>query len=165
MTTCQKNAALQYLMSLKQKICRKIKVRGCADGRKQHGYLTKDDTSALTVATEALLLTCLNDAMEHRKVATVDIPGAFMQLDMGGETVKMKLEGNMVYLLTKIDPDLYKKMRNKQKRENDPSRGAGKIPKRHAPGRTSILEKSDVEPTGVGVQNKPIRLVHYKQDS
>ena len=46
-----------------------------------------------SVATEALFLTCLIDAINHREVATVDIPGAFMQSDMEGETVHMKLEG------------------------------------------------------------------------
>ena len=48
-----------------------------------------------TVATEALFLTCLIDATEHRKVATVDIPGSFMQADMEGEIVHMKLEGKI----------------------------------------------------------------------
>ena len=45
------------------------------------------------MVTEALFLTCLIDAMEHQKFATVDIPGAFMQVDMEGETMHMKLEG------------------------------------------------------------------------
>ena len=52
----KKKAALQYLMFLNQKRCGKIKGRGCADRRKQRKYLTKDDTSAPTVATEALFL-------------------------------------------------------------------------------------------------------------
>ena len=57
--------------------------------------------------TESLFITCLIDAMEHQKLATVDIPGAFMQEDMEGETVHMKLEGKMTELLTNIDPKLY----------------------------------------------------------
>ena len=61
------------------------------------------------MATEALFLTCLIDAMEHRKVAMVDIPGAFMKIDMEGETVHMKLEGKMTELLTKLNPKLYPK--------------------------------------------------------
>ena len=69
-------------MFMKQKRCGKIKGRGCSDGRKQRKYLTKDDTSAPTVATEALFLTCIINSMEHRKVAAVEIPGAFMQADM-----------------------------------------------------------------------------------
>ena len=33
MTKCQKKVALQYLIFLKKKICGKIKVRGCSNGR------------------------------------------------------------------------------------------------------------------------------------
>ena len=109
MTTSKKNAALQYLMFLKEKRCGKIKVRGCVDVIKQRKYLTKDDTSAPTVATEALVLTCIIDAMDHRKVSTVVIPGLFMQADMEGEILHMKLEGKMAELLTKLDPKLYQK--------------------------------------------------------
>ena len=109
MTPAEKKASLQYLMFLKKKRSGMIKGRGCADGRKQRLYLNKDDVSAPTVATEALLLTCLIDAMEGRDVATVDIPGAFMQADMEGDDVHLRLEGKMVNILTKIDPKLYSK--------------------------------------------------------
>ena len=78
MSTQEKHAALQYLMFLKQKRYGKIKGRGCADGRKQRGSIDTSETSAPTVATEALMLTCVIDAMERRDVATVNIPGAFM---------------------------------------------------------------------------------------
>ena len=47
--------------------------------------------------------------MENQKVATVDIPGAFMQPDMEGETVNTKIERKMAELLTKLDPKLYQK--------------------------------------------------------
>ena len=109
MTKEEKHATLQYLMFLKKKRCGRIKARGCADGRKQRLTMNKDEVSAPTVATEALMLTCVIDAMEHRDVATVDIPSAFMQTDMEGDDVNMKLEGKMVDLLAKLDPTLYRK--------------------------------------------------------
>ena len=65
-------------MFLKQQRCGKIKVRGCADGRKQRTYINEEDTSMPTVATESLFLMYLIDAMEHQKTTTVGIPGAFM---------------------------------------------------------------------------------------
>ena len=71
----------------------KNKGRGYADRRKQRLYMTKDETSSLTVSTEALLVTCLINATEERDVATVHIPGAFMQSDMEGEDTFMKIEG------------------------------------------------------------------------
>ena len=64
--------------------------------------------SAPTVANEALILTCVIDAIEGRDVATCDIPGAFMQSDMKGKVV-MKLEGVMAEAILKIDPKLYTK--------------------------------------------------------
>jgi hypothetical protein len=58
--------------------------------------------------TTAHLYNCLIDAKEHPDVATVGIPGAFMQADME-DLVHMKLEGKMAKLLVKLDPKLYRK--------------------------------------------------------
>eukprot|EP00957_Ditylum_brightwellii_P148553 11311398-Ditylum_brightwellii.AAC.1 len=49
--------------------------------------------------------------MEERGVATVNIPGAFMQAAMD-EVVHMKIEGTMSELLTKLDPKLYSQYLN-----------------------------------------------------
>jgi hypothetical protein len=68
--------------------------------------MTKQETSSPTVATEALFLTCVVEATEHRDVATYDIPGAFMQSDMKGKVI-MKLEGIMAEVIIKIDPKKY----------------------------------------------------------
>ena len=103
LTTAQKKAALKYLMFLKQKRCGKIKGRGCADGRKQRLYKSKEDTTSPTITTEALFLTCLTDAIENRYVVTCDVPGAFMHSDID-ELVHLKLEGEIAELLIKVDP-------------------------------------------------------------
>jgi hypothetical protein len=65
--------------------------------------MTEQETSSPTVATEALMLTCVINAVERRDVDTCDIPGAFMQSDMKGKVV-MKLEGVMAEAILKIDP-------------------------------------------------------------
>jgi Reverse transcriptase (RNA-dependent DNA polymerase) len=98
----QKKAALKYLMFLKQKCCGKIKGRGCADGRKQRLYKTKEESSSPTVSIEALFLTCMIDAMEDQYVVTCDIPGAFMHADID-ELIHIKLEGELVDLLIRLD--------------------------------------------------------------
>ena len=108
LTREQKKAALEYLMFLKKKRCGRIKGRGCADGRKQREYTSKEDASSPTVSIEALMLSCVIDAKEGRDTATVDIPGAFMQADMD-ELVHMRLEGTMAELLVRLDPKLYRK--------------------------------------------------------
>ena len=85
---------------------RKIKGCRCADGRKQRIYVTKDDVLSPTVAAETLLLTCLVNAMEQCDIATVDIPGVFMQCNMQGihsETTFVKLEGKTMDILKKIN--------------------------------------------------------------
>jgi hypothetical protein len=107
MTRQQRQQALRYLMYLKQKQCSRIKARGCADGHKQRVYKTKDETSSPTVLTEALFLTAAINAHDHRKVVTIDIPGAFMQCDID-ELIFVKLEGAMALLLVKMDPIKYK---------------------------------------------------------
>jgi hypothetical protein len=99
--------ALHYLMFLKQKRTGKIKGRGCADGRKQRAFISKEDSSSPTVSIESVMLTCTIDAHEKRDVATVDIPGAFMQADMD-DVVYMKMEGTMADLLMRLDADHYK---------------------------------------------------------
>ncbi|KAI2496760.1 Reverse transcriptase (RNA-dependent DNA polymerase) [Fragilaria crotonensis] len=110
MTDEEREAALQYLMFLKQKRDGTVKGRGCADGRKQRPYTTKEEASSPTVATESVMLSCTIDAKEERDVGVVDLPAAFMQVGMKGErTVHMKLEGKMAELMVRIDPKMYRK--------------------------------------------------------
>ena len=107
LTQEQRKEALAYLMFLKHKRCGKIKGRGCADGRKQRAYITKEDSTAPTVSTEAVFLTAVIDAMEGRSVAVLDVPGAFMQAKID-ELVHVRFTGAMVTLLLEIDHEMYK---------------------------------------------------------
>jgi hypothetical protein len=82
MTKQEKRAALEYLMFLTNKHSGKIKGHGCADGRKQRVYKTKEETSSPMVSVESLFLSCIIDAEEGRDVAACDIPGAFLHADV-----------------------------------------------------------------------------------
>lgn len=106
LTPAQRKEALGYLMFLKRKRCGKIKGRGCEDGCKQHAYIPREEATSPTVSTEAVFLTAVIDALEGRDVAVVDIPGAFMQVDMD-ELVHVRLTGKMVQLLLEIDREMY----------------------------------------------------------
>lgn len=106
LTPAERTSALEYLTFIKLKRCGKVKARGCADGRKQRLYTAKEDASSSTVSLEGLLLSCMIDMAEHRDVATIDIPGAFMQAKMD-EVIHMRLEGIMVELLLKLSHDTY----------------------------------------------------------
>ena len=109
LTKQQIKRSLPYLMFLRRKKCSKIKARGCADGRSQRDYISREEASSPTVSLHALMLSCVIDAIEGRYVATADVPGAFLQTEMpeDEEDVHIRLEGAMAELLAKIDPELY----------------------------------------------------------
>jgi hypothetical protein len=106
LTPSEREKVLEYLMFLKEKRCGKIKGRGCADGRIQRLWTEKHDAASPTAYLESLLLTASVDAKEGRKVATVDIPGAFLHVDQD-EIVHVRLRGEMARLLGRVNPDKY----------------------------------------------------------
>ena len=99
-----KNKALAYLMFLKMKTSGEIKARGCADGRPQRVYKSKQETFSPTAAIESIFITSVMTAKEGRDVATVDIPVAYLQTEASDETF-IKLQGAIVDSLLNINPD------------------------------------------------------------
>ena len=104
----ERKKALRYLMFLKEKRDGTIKARGCADGKPQRIYSSKEDTSSPTVSIEAMMMSCAIDAKENRYVVVSDIPGAFLHADME-ENVNMLLEGTVAEMIIKLDPTIYRK--------------------------------------------------------
>ena len=117
LTALDKKKALGSLIFLKEKKDGTIKGRACADGRKQRvispdtetAQDIKLKTASPTVALESVLLTAVIEAAENRDVAILDIPNAFVQTDMEGEKVVMKLRGELAELLVRTAPELYRK--------------------------------------------------------
>jgi hypothetical protein len=109
LTEQERARALRYLMYLKEKRDGRIKGRGCADGRPQRLYTEKAESSSPTASLAGMIMTCVIDAYEGRDVATVDIPGAFLQTKMpeDEEPVHVILDGRMAELLAKISPETY----------------------------------------------------------
>ena len=58
-----------------------IKVRVCADVRKQWNWMYKEDTTSSTMYTESIMMLCMIDPMERRDLENSDIPGAFLKTD------------------------------------------------------------------------------------
>ncbi len=54
-------------------------MRMVAGGNIQQDYLSKEEASSPTAATESVLLMSVVNAMENRDVAIIDIPNAFIQ--------------------------------------------------------------------------------------
>jgi hypothetical protein len=81
-----------------------------AGGNKQREYISKEDASSPTVATEAVLLSCIIDAEEGRDVAVIDIPNAFIQTQVEdeGDMAIIRIRRVLVDILVKIAPDIYK---------------------------------------------------------
>jgi hypothetical protein len=109
-------------MFLKQKRDGKIKGRTVAGGNKQRDYISKEDASSPTVATESVLLSCIIDAEEERYVAVVDIPNAFVQTRVENEkdVAFIKIRGILVDILVdilvEIAPDVFKSYVSKYKK-------------------------------------------------
>jgi hypothetical protein len=70
-------------------------------GNKQRDYISKEDASSPTVATESVLMSCLIYAEEEWYVAAVDIPNAFVQTHDENEKdmAFIKIQGIIVYIL------------------------------------------------------------------
>jgi hypothetical protein len=110
LTDIQRQTVLESHMFLKEKRDGKIKGRTVAGGNKQRDYISKEDASSPTVATESVLLSCIIDAEEERDVAVIDIPNAFVQTRVEDEKdmAIIKLRGVLVDILVEIAPDVYK---------------------------------------------------------
>jgi hypothetical protein len=106
----QHQTVLELHMFLKEKRDGSLKGRTVAGRNKQQDYISKEDASSPTVATEAVLLSCIIDAEEGRDVTVIDIPNAFIQtrVEDEGDMAIIKIRGVLVDILVKIAPDVYK---------------------------------------------------------
>jgi hypothetical protein len=104
LTPLERRRALRLVQLIKLKKNGTLKGRTCADGRKQRAYIPADDASSPTVSNEALLLTCVTDAREHRKVVTADVPGAFLHAHID-DIVHVIVEGEQMEILIKSNPE------------------------------------------------------------
>jgi hypothetical protein len=75
----------------------------------QRDFISKENASSPTVATESVLLTSLVDAQENHDVAIVDIPNTFIQTIIKNDEDKsvMRIRGHMVDVLVKVAPRVY----------------------------------------------------------
>jgi hypothetical protein len=110
LTHAERQSILESHMFLKEKRTGTIKGRTVAGGNKQRDFISKEEASSPTVATEAVLLSCIIDADEGRDVAVIDIPNAFIQTRIENEEdmAIIKIRGILVDMLLDIAPDVYK---------------------------------------------------------
>lgn len=74
-------------------------------------WLTKEDSASPMVSLESIMVTTVIDAMEGQDIMMVDIPNAFIQMEMeiepGKDRVIMKIMGALVDILLQNAPDVY----------------------------------------------------------
>ncbi len=87
----------------------KIKARKVVGGNKQQDYITKKDVSSPTVSAEAVMLTCVIDALKDRDIVVIYIPNAFVQTVIKDEEhcVVVCIKGPLLDILLSIAPDIY----------------------------------------------------------
>jgi len=95
--------ALSSLMFLKEKQCRKVKVKGraCINGAPQRAYIPKEEAASPTVLTESTFITASIAAHEHRKIRCYNIPSAFVNTDLD-KYVTMVLKGDLAEMMVQI---------------------------------------------------------------
>ena len=105
----EKAEVLQWHMFLKLKRDQNIKGRAVAVGNKQRDFISKEEASSPTVFIKAVLLSCVIDAQEHRDVATIDIPNAFIQtrVDKIEDMATIIVRVTLVDVLVDITPYIY----------------------------------------------------------
>jgi hypothetical protein len=120
LTPREKKKVLESLIFLIEKRDGRVKARTCANGSVQRQWMHKDDAASPTAAIESILLTAVIDAFEDRAVATVDIPNAFIQTNVGNDKdndrIVMKVRGPLVDYLLRIN---YQKYHDKVVYENN----------------------------------------------
>ena len=87
-----------------------MKARTVASGNKEQGYISKEDASSPTVATESVLLTCIIDAQERRDIAVINVLNMFIQTRVKDEKdmACIKIRGVLVDILVGTAPEVYK---------------------------------------------------------
>ena len=100
-------------MFLEEKHNRCTKTRMCANGSTQRGYISKEESTSSTAATEAILITGVIETKEGRDIMTLDIPNTFLQMSMlkyeSRDYTIMKFPSVLVDILYEIDPEVYSK--------------------------------------------------------
>jgi hypothetical protein len=100
---------LELHIFVKKKRSGQIKAHKVAGGNKQRDFISEENASSPTVATELVLLTSLVDAQENRNAAIVDFPNAFIQtvVEDNKDKVVVRIREHMADILVKVAPKVY----------------------------------------------------------
>jgi hypothetical protein len=79
LTKAQKEHIVESHIFVEKKQDGKIKARKVVGGNKQQHFIIKEDVSSPMVSAEAVMLTCVINALKDKDIAIIDIPSTFIQ--------------------------------------------------------------------------------------
>ena len=120
LTAEQRKQILESHMFVVKKKDGTVKAREVAGGNKQQDFVSKEDASSPTAATESVSLSCAVDVKENREMAVLDIPNAFIQTVVKRDKDKaiVRIRGFVADMLVEIAPEEYLQYIVKYKRGN-----------------------------------------------
>jgi hypothetical protein len=109
MTKLERKRAMESLIFLTEKRDETVKARVCANGSTQRAYISREEASSPTAASEEIIITGVIDAKQKRDVMTLDIPNVFVQteISLDGDKIIMKIRGQLVDILLELWPGVY----------------------------------------------------------
>jgi hypothetical protein len=109
MTKREKKRAMKSLIFFTEKRDETVKARVCANGSTQRAYISREEASSPTAASEAIITIGVIDAKQKRDVMTLDIPNAFVQtkIALDGDKIIMKIRDQLVDILLELCPGVY----------------------------------------------------------
>ena len=114
----QKIKALRETNFFKEKRCGKIKGRTVADENAQRNYVPKEEVASPTLYLESLMAIILINAYEDRKCAVLDIPGAYLHVEIPDDKfVLLKIEREFVEIMTEINPEYASDVRHENEKK------------------------------------------------
>jgi hypothetical protein len=106
LTRAQKEHILESHIFVEKKRDGKIKARKVVGEIKQQDYITKEDVSSPTISAEAVLLTCVIDALKDQDIIVINIPIQTIVEDEE-HCVVVCIRGQLVDILVSKAPDDY----------------------------------------------------------
>jgi hypothetical protein len=100
---------MESLIFLTEKRDETVKARVCTNESTQRAYISREEASSPTAASEAIIMTGVIDAKQKRDVMTLDIPNAFVQteISLDGDKIIKKIRGQLVDILLELCPGVY----------------------------------------------------------
>ena len=108
MSPIERKCTMISLMLSTEKADGKMKCFQVYNGKPTREWVSKENKSSPAVNNEALVITSMINANEHRGVMGSNVPNTFVQVDLpekeGSEQVCMKIVGELVEYLAEIAP-------------------------------------------------------------